>query len=384
MVGGKSAMTAGVTATLGDGTKSTENRSATVGGGPGACLLMAAALVATDPGRAHHSFATHYMMGQSMEITGLVTEVSLRSPHSFYTLEVMIEDGAVEWEVEAHAIPLLRRLGIDSETIRPGDTITVEGPPPRGTNRVTFGSIITLVDGRQFSLLGGGLSRNLSAYRAENVDAQAGGAVLQRMSGRWGVRTPPGTQVIDESPLPLNEAGLAARAAYDPLNTPAMDCIAPNLPSIIYAPYVFEIRTGGPGLILFYEYEGIERPLSFTEAVASPEDFGRRTARIEADALVIESTGFSENPAGLASDWDRIGRGRNMPGSAQKRFVERYTASDDGTTLVLDYTLEDPVYLSEPFTARVEWDRLSDDAPIYDFDCDADIATRSTLNAVPL
>ena len=28
--------------------------------------------------------------------------------------------------------------------------------------------------------------------------------------------------------------------------------------------------------------------------------------------------------------------------------------------------------------------RLSDDAPIYDFDCDADIATRSTLNAAPL
>ena len=384
MVGGRSAMAAGVTTMPGDGTKSTESRWAKAGGGTGACLLMAAALFATEPGRAHHSFATHYLMGQSMEITGVVTEVTLRSPHSFYTLEVMTENGAVEWEVEAHAIPLLRRLGIDSETIQPGDTITVEGPPPRGTNRVTFGSLITLADGRQFSLLGGGLGRNLSAYRAENFGSQAGGTVLQRMSGRWGVRTPPGTQVIDETPLPLNEAGLAARAAYDPLNTPAMDCIAPNLPSIIYAPYVFEIRTGGPGLILFYEYEGIERPLSFTEAVASPEEFGRRTARIEADALVIESAGFSENPAGLASDWDRIGRGRNMPGSAQKRFVERYAVSDDGTTLVLEYTLEDPVYLSEPFTARVEWDRLSDDAPIYDFDCDADIATRSTLNAVPL
>ena len=105
---------------------------------------------------------------------------------------------------------------------------------------------------------------------------------------------------------------------------------------------------------------------------------------MEITGLVIESAGFPEHPAGLASDWDRVGRGRNMPGSAQKRFVERYTASDDGTTLVLDYTLEDPVYLSEPFTARVEWDRLSDDAPICEFDCDADIATLSTLNAVPL
>ena len=204
------------------------------------------------------------------------------------------------------------------------------------------------------------------------------------MWGGGGGPPPPGTQVIGETPLPLNETGLEARAAYDPLNTPAKDCIAPNLPSIIYAPYVFEVRTGGPQPSLFHEYQGIERPLSFTQAVVSPEEFGRRTARIEGDALVIESVGFAEHPAGLASDWDRIGRGRNMPGSAQKRIVERYTVSDDGTMLVLEYTLEDPVYLSEPFAARVEWDRLSDDVPIYEFDCDADIATRSTLNAVPL
>ena len=355
-----------------------------IGGRQGAYLPMAAMVLALDPAGAHHSFATHYLMGQSMEITGVVREVSLRSPHSFYTLDVMTEDGVVEWEVEAHAIPLLRRLGIDSDTIRPGDTITVEGPPPRGTNRVTFGSLITLDDGRQFSLLGGGLNRNLTAYRPENVDAKAGGTVLQRMSGRWGVHTPPGTQVIDETPLPLNEAGLEARAAYDPLNTPAMDCIAPNLPSIIYAPYVFEVRTGGPQPSLFHEYQGIERPLSFTESVATPVEFGRRTSRIEGDALVVESVGFAEHPAGLASDWDRIGRGRDVPGSAQKRMLERYSVSDDGTTLTLEYTLEDPVYLSEPFAARVEWGRLSDDVPIYEFDCDADIATRSTLNAVPL
>ena len=195
-------------------------------------LFVAVALLPVDSVRAHHSFATHYLMDQSMEITGVVTEASLRNPHSFFTLEVM---------------------------------------------------------------------------------------------------------------------------------------------------------TDGPQPVLFHEYQGLARPLSFTEEPAdAPPGFGRRTATIEGDALVIESVGFSEHPAGLASDWDRIGRGRNVPGSAQKRLVERYTVSDDRTTLVLDYTLEDAVYLSEPFTARIEWIRLKDDAPIYEFDCDADVATRSTLNAVPL
>ena len=347
-------------------------------------LYLAVALLPVGSVRAHHSFATHYLMDQSMEITGVVTEAILRNPHSFFTLEVATEDGVVEWEVEAHAIPLLRRIGIDTETIRPGDTITVVGPTPRGIRRVTFGGQITLADGRQFSLLGGGLVGNLTRFRAERVETQADETILQRMSGRWGVRTPPGTQVIGETPLPLNEAGREATEAYDPRNTPAMNCIPPNLPSLLFAPYVFEVRVGGPQPVLFYEYQGITRSLSFSAPVDVPEEFGLRTARIQGDALVIESFWFSEHPAGLASDWDRIGRGRNVPGSAQKRLIERYTVSDDRTTLVLDYTLEDPVYLSEPFTSRVEWDRLRDDAPIYEFDCDADIATRSTLNAVPL
>ena len=348
-------------------------------------MIGAAALLAVEPASAHHSFATHYLMDRSMEITGVVTEASLRNPHSFFTLQVATEDGVVEWEVEAHAVPLLRRIGIDRETIQPGDTITVVGPSPRGARRVTFGAHITLADGRQFSLLGGGLAANLTRYSAESVDALADGSILQRMSGRWGVITPPGTQVIGETPLPLNEAGRAARAGYDPLDTPAMNCVPPSVPSVLYAPYVFEVRTDGPQPVLFHEYEGLARPLSLTEEPAdTPPGLGRRTATVEGDALVVESVGFSGHPAGLASDWDRIGRGRNVPGSAQKRLVERYTVSDDRMTLVLDYTLEDPVYLSEPFTARVEWNRLTDDAPIYDFDCDADIATRSTLNAVPL
>ena len=74
-------------------------------------LYLAVALLPAGSVRAHHSFATHYLMDRSVEITGVVTEASLRNPHSFFTLEVTTEDGTVEWEVEAHAIPLLRRIG---------------------------------------------------------------------------------------------------------------------------------------------------------------------------------------------------------------------------------------------------------------------------------
>ena len=85
---------------------------------------------------AHHSFATHYYMDQLMEITGTVTELSLRNPHSFLMVDVTTAQGTVErWEVEAHAIPLMRRLGVGPDTIKLGDTLTVTGPRPRRTGR---------------------------------------------------------------------------------------------------------------------------------------------------------------------------------------------------------------------------------------------------------
>jgi hypothetical protein len=66
-----------------------------------------------------------------MEITGTVSELSLRSPHSFLMVDVRSEQGVVErWEVEAHAVPLMRRLGIEADTIQLGDEITVRGPSP--------------------------------------------------------------------------------------------------------------------------------------------------------------------------------------------------------------------------------------------------------------
>jgi len=52
--------------------------------------------------------------------------------------------------------------------------------------------------------------------------------------------------------------------------------------------------------------------------------------------------------------------------------------------LTLEYTVKDPVYLTKPYTANVVWHRMPFDSPIYDFTCDAEIATRSTQNAAIL
>jgi len=89
-------------------------------------LLLVFSIAIGGRAFAHHSFATHYYLDQLMEITGTVTEVSLRNPHSFLMVDVTTTQGAVErWEVEAHAIPLMRRLGIGPDTIRLDEQISM-------------------------------------------------------------------------------------------------------------------------------------------------------------------------------------------------------------------------------------------------------------------
>lgn len=82
--------------------------------------------------------------------------------------------------------------------------------------------------------------------------------------------------------------------------------------------------------------------------------------------------------AGMASDFDPNGLGADVPSSDRKAFTERYTPSDDGGKLFVAYTIEDPVYLTESFTGRTQWQRFVDGTPIEPFACDAVTAAQST------
>ncbi len=60
--------------------------------------------------------------------------------------------------------------------------------------------------------------------------------------------------------------------------------------------------------------------------------------------------------------------------------VERNSPSADGRTLTVEYTVEEPVYLSESYTSSVDLVRVADDAPIYDYVCEPDSAERFSRN----
>ncbi len=345
-------------------------------------IIAGAACLIASVTNAHHSFATHYDTTNVVEINGVLSGVKMRSPHSFFEVDVVTEDGETEtWEVEAHAVPILRRLGISRETLKVGDTVMFRGPRSRRPEKLLlFGAEIETASGEQFEMLDS--IRKAPDYAIS--DTREGIAGIDRLTGKW--MTFIAGQKVSDSPMPLNDAGREARENFNAVDNSSAKCVPSNLPSLLMIPYVYEITRDGNNIDIFHEYAKLRRPVTLGSSVPNVTDptFGRRIGRYENDTLIIESDGFPAMSAGLASGWEPNGNGADIPSSTQKELVERYTVNNDGSVLTLKYTVTDPAYLTEPFTAKVIWYRMPFDSPIYDFTCDAEIASRSTANAAVL
>ena len=81
---------------------------------------------------AHHSFAVFFDSQKSITITGVVTEYKFVNPHGVIVLNVRNDAGVMEqWKVETNSPSILRRRGWAPDTLKAGETITVEGWPGR-------------------------------------------------------------------------------------------------------------------------------------------------------------------------------------------------------------------------------------------------------------
>jgi hypothetical protein len=199
---------------------------------------------------------------------------------------------------------------------------------------------------------------------------------FERLVGRWQAPLPP---PATESILPLNEAGVAARAGYDRKLSPANTCEPMSVPDIVLAPfYLFEIELEDDRAVLHHEAYDIVRtvPLDGDTAPADPSGhFGRARGRVDGDSLVVESGQYPASKWGLGAEVQPFGAGADVPSSELKTVTERYSVTPDGRTLVLEYTVHDPKYMKQPYTGRVELTRVPDTVPMYPYECDVESAS---------
>jgi hypothetical protein len=114
------------------------------------------ALIAGVPASAHHSFAAAYDLSQPVTVQGVITQVLLRNPHSWFQLNVRDQNGKVEeWAFEAGTPSGMIRNGYKPNIIKAGAEVTIKGFRARDASqkRGMLRELVT-ADGQVFGLFG--------------------------------------------------------------------------------------------------------------------------------------------------------------------------------------------------------------------------------------
>ncbi len=110
------------------------------------CLLLTAV-----PGAvwAHHS-AAQFDFGKTVEVEGVVKQISVENPHISLLLEVSDEKGKREIEFEGHSRNNVYRRGWRPDMVHVGDTIKIEIAPTRSGEEGGYVKNFILADGTEF------------------------------------------------------------------------------------------------------------------------------------------------------------------------------------------------------------------------------------------
>lgn len=105
---------------------------------------------AAMPALAHHSFAAEYDSSKPITLKGSVTKMEWQNPHARFYLDVTDETGSVtNWEFELGSPNGLMRRGWTRNSLKPGDTVIVEGYLAKDGSKLANARNVTLGDGRK-------------------------------------------------------------------------------------------------------------------------------------------------------------------------------------------------------------------------------------------
>ena len=98
-----------------------------------ASILFAGALLGTAlVAEAHHSIAGAYDTRKSVRVEGVVVRFAFINPHAFVTIEVREAGRAPQmWHLEMDDRGELSEIGMNEQTLKPGDRLVVSGSPGR-------------------------------------------------------------------------------------------------------------------------------------------------------------------------------------------------------------------------------------------------------------
>ena len=100
----------------------------------------------------------------------------------------------------------------------------------------------------------------------------------------------------------------------------------------------------------------------------------------DGNTLVVETTNLKPGPSATNIGTTGSPPTNDTPISEQARITERFTMTS-ADTIIYEITLDDPVVFTQPWTARLDWQR-DDDFAIFEYAChEGNVQIRNYINA---
>lgn len=324
----------------------------------GLSIIMVCSGLSISSAQAHHS-RSGFDSATISTYEGTVSNVEWRNPHVYITVDLT---SGGDWLFETDAIPILLRSGWTSNSITVGERVVVQGNPGKDDQeRRALLTSITKDDGSILS----------PRSHFENVDGDAKAKLTKGASSLAGIWELPngdsGSFLATWGNVSLTPKAIASREAFGPEDRPAGKCIRTPTPMIMAMPYLNEIELGEDIIYIRSEFLNNER-IIYMDGREHPEN-GTRTnqghsiGRWEDNTLIIDTVLFEDHRAPIR------GKNEGVPSGANKHVVEKYSLSDDGTKVTIEFTVEDTEYLAEPFSEIIEWVHLPN-YELSEFSCD--------------
>lgn len=343
----------------------------------------------TSAGQAHHGVAVKFDPQQPLSLNGRVTKIDWSNPHAH--IFMVTEGEAEDWYVELESPVVLEWNGWSETSLKPGDSIRVEGFPARDGSPQIWGERVVHDSVEVFS---GDVSA-LSLARGEVQDRplprwQDGLPRLGAAPGEEGYWVPDTTVMMEEGVNVamtsygllnnINDAGKVApfknwalklyefrQQNFLRSDPTFVECRPPAGPRKFQAPFGLQLLEDKDWQRIFVVAGGGNQDwhLIYTDGrginTGFPVDndnvlyYGRNVAHWEGDTLVINSEGYNEK------FWLTGG----LPHTTMMKVTEKLTRTDFNT-MHYEVTIDDPGAYTRPWS--MNWNliwREGGDPPEY-------------------
>lgn len=331
--------------------------------------VLCGLVLASVPVFAHHAIAAKFDDKKPMTLNGIVTSIDWKNPHVHIFMNVKSGPQTANWAIELASPIQLEQSGWRPDTVKPGDTVKVQGIAARNGSRQVWGnSVVMAKTGHQVFALNlapptpalsprptprwpdkqprlGPEANGIEGYWAfpsETVLVENGANVAMNRDGLLkNIADAPKVAPMQPWALKLYEQRQQRFLQDDPMY---VNCKPPGGPRQFETPYgvqfvedharqrIFVLIGGGNNNYRIIYTDGRKQVGQVAGDDDNPLYYGRSVAEWQGDTLVVDTKGFNED------FWFSNG---GLPHTDMLHLVERFTRPDLDT-LKYEVTIDDP------------------------------------------